>query len=341
MLLNSATQKLVMVLTSAKTTYDLPVTVNYAETVTTPFSFSGKPIYTYTNGLTTVDVLAGVAGKELSIKKLSVYGKDTAAKGFRLGVVDFTSPVSAGAFTVGRPYQITVPGTTDFTLIGAANNNAGTIFDATGVGTGSGTASPFYQELDTVLQVDDTLCYDSQGWYTVDAQGNLKSVQAASATAIATAIHGAPDKATPVGTDEIAALDSTSGFSLIRVSFTNLLAWVNTQLGIVAPTAWTPNQGSGLTVVGAFTSSGTYTRVGKFGIYSGRVNGSTSVAVSAVGIITSNLPDTSALICVSGNAMNNAANAGGIAYSNGNNVYSVSAIPATATIYFTVVCITT
>ena len=40
---------------------------------------------------------------------------------------------------VGREYKIVDPGPTDFTLIGAANNNAGTIFTATAVGTGTGT----------------------------------------------------------------------------------------------------------------------------------------------------------------------------------------------------------
>lgn len=49
--------------------------------------------------------------------------------------------VAAGAFVVNSSYTIVSPGTTDFTAIGAANNNAGTIFKATGAGTGTGTAS--------------------------------------------------------------------------------------------------------------------------------------------------------------------------------------------------------
>jgi len=46
----------------------------------------------------------------------------------------------AGTFVVGIVYQIVSAGTTDFTLIGAANNNVGTQFTATGVGSGTGTA---------------------------------------------------------------------------------------------------------------------------------------------------------------------------------------------------------
>lgn len=48
--------------------------------------------------------------------------------------------VTAGSFVVGRSYEITSVGTTDFTLIGAQNSNLGTVFTATGVGTGTGQA---------------------------------------------------------------------------------------------------------------------------------------------------------------------------------------------------------
>jgi len=49
--------------------------------------------------------------------------------------------ITAGAFVTGVQYTIVSPGTTNFTLIGAANNNAGTVFVATGQGSGNGTAS--------------------------------------------------------------------------------------------------------------------------------------------------------------------------------------------------------
>lgn len=47
---------------------------------------------------------------------------------------------TGGSFVIGEIYTIKTAGTTDFTLIGAADNNVGTIFTATGVGTGTGTA---------------------------------------------------------------------------------------------------------------------------------------------------------------------------------------------------------
>lgn len=55
---------------------------------------------------------------------------------------------------------------------------------------------------------------------------------------------------------------------------------------------WTPTQGAGLTVVGSFSSSGTYTRVGRQVTVIGYVAGSTSVAVTLNGVICGGLPFT-------------------------------------------------
>jgi hypothetical protein len=51
-----------------------------------------------------------------------------------------SSATVAGSFVIGKEYVIIDPGTTNFTLIGASSNVAGTIFTATGNGTGNGTA---------------------------------------------------------------------------------------------------------------------------------------------------------------------------------------------------------
>jgi hypothetical protein len=48
--------------------------------------------------------------------------------------------ITAGSFVSGRDYEIISAGSTDFTLIGAANSTVGTRFTASGVGTGTGTA---------------------------------------------------------------------------------------------------------------------------------------------------------------------------------------------------------
>ena len=55
---------------------------------------------------------------------------------------------------------------------------------------------------------------------------------------------------------------------------------------------WTPNQGSGLTVIGTFASAGTYTKVGRIVTVNLSLTGSTSIAVSNGGLICTNLPFT-------------------------------------------------
>ena len=47
---------------------------------------------------------------------------------------------SSGSFVVGTHYAIATVGTTDFTAIGSDDNDVGTVFKATGVGGGNGTA---------------------------------------------------------------------------------------------------------------------------------------------------------------------------------------------------------
>ena len=51
------------------------------------------------------------------------------------------SILTAGSFVTGSWYQIETSGSTSFTSIGAANNSVGTVFQATGAGSGTGTAS--------------------------------------------------------------------------------------------------------------------------------------------------------------------------------------------------------
>ena len=55
---------------------------------------------------------------------------------------------------------------------------------------------------------------------------------------------------------------------------------------------WTPAQGGGLTVVGAYSSSGQYTKIGRQVTVAFTIAGATTIAVTAGGIITTNLPFT-------------------------------------------------
>jgi hypothetical protein len=97
---------------------------------------------------------------------------------------------------------------------------------------------------------------------------------------------------------------------------------------------WTPNQGAGLTLVGAFSSTGKYTRIGRNVTVSGTVTGATSVAVTAAGVITTNLPFTIGT-AGHGNATNAAITASAAIICNtGTTVTSAAAIAATGTITF-------
>lgn len=97
---------------------------------------------------------------------------------------------------------------------------------------------------------------------------------------------------------------------------------------------WTPSQGAGLTVVGAFSSAGRYTRVGRLVTLSGFVQGGTSVAVSAGNALTSNLPFTTAFNGV-GTMIANNQSLGGQLVAAGTDIYTTG-MTAVFAIYFTV-----
>jgi hypothetical protein len=70
-----------------------------------------------------------------SDERIILDGSDSVWVGATAGATD-----NAGTFVVGRLYVIESAGDTDFTLVGAANSTVGTIFTASGAGTGTGTA---------------------------------------------------------------------------------------------------------------------------------------------------------------------------------------------------------
>ena len=99
---------------------------------------------------------------------------------------------------------------------------------------------------------------------------------------------------------------------------------------------WTPNQGSGLVVVGTFSSTGRYTKVGNLVYVTGNVQGSTSIAITAGSILCSNLIFTQALDGCGGNCTNYQVNqtAGLYATGSSTNLYATSALTASLAIFF-------
>jgi hypothetical protein len=102
---------------------------------------------------------------------------------------------------------------------------------------------------------------------------------------------------------------------------------------------WVPTQGAGLTVVGAFTSSGTYTKVGNQVFVSGIIQGGTSVTYAGgTTIMTGGLPFTinGGFGGGGGNAINSALAAGcGLNGNRGTDtIYGDAAIAVTPRIFF-------
>jgi hypothetical protein len=100
---------------------------------------------------------------------------------------------------------------------------------------------------------------------------------------------------------------------------------------------WTPTQGGNLTIVGTFSSSGSYTKIGRFVVARGILIGSTSAAFTggSPAILCAGLPFTSAEAAL-GNAVDNNFNQGIVCTPSSTNVYGSSAITATGSITFSV-----
>lgn len=122
---------------------DVPIT-NYVKATAVNSknnALSGTPKYFYT--LTVEDegdsnALAAIQAQyDVKVVKTDRVGNES----IYTIIADAPEVVTAGDFEIDKEYVITTVGSTDFTLIGATSNTVGVKFTATGVGTGSGTAT--------------------------------------------------------------------------------------------------------------------------------------------------------------------------------------------------------
>ena len=108
---------------------------------------------------------------------------------------------------------------------------------------------------------------------------------------------------------------------------------------------WTPNQGFGLTVVGTFSSTGKYTKIGRVVTVQGSFS-ATSIAVNGNNVMCSNLPFPNMNVSAS-NFIGGASNSSLSALINvwvdqpATSMYAVSSMAGTSGIYFTVTYFTT
>jgi hypothetical protein len=100
---------------------------------------------------------------------------------------------------------------------------------------------------------------------------------------------------------------------------------------------WTPNQGAALVVGGSYSSSGTYTKIGRLVTVTAIQSGSTSIETGSSNIIFSNLPfNVGAFSRFSGvTSMQFSAVAGAVAVGGTGNVYSAGALSGGDTIITT------
>lgn len=136
-----------------------PVVTGTTSTVNLPagseFLLNGT-IVTLANNVTTIADLAieinaaAITGITASVVsgRLAILAALSATNGTTNGVCEVSAstvsstPVAAGNFVTGRSYKIATVGTTSFTAIGASSNAVGTVFVASGAGTGTGDATP-------------------------------------------------------------------------------------------------------------------------------------------------------------------------------------------------------
>ena len=220
------------------------------------------------------------------------------------------------------------------TSITTAANPQGTVTSVSGTGTVNGITLTGTVTSSGSLTLGGTLSGTASGLTAgnvttnanltgpITSVGNATSVAAQTGTGSTFVMNTSPTLITPI----LGVAAATS----INFGVSALTTYSESQ-------SWTPNQGSGLTVVGAFSSSGTYTRVGNMITANGYVSGATSVAVAATGDLCSNLPvGAGGTTIFFGGAANNSISVFSQTLTSTQRLISLNAIGATTRIYFSV-----
>ena len=168
----------------------------------------------------------------------------------------------------------------------------------------------------------------------IDGSGTITG-----AATLATTVTS-PTLTTPVVTTTIGvggATPSASGSGVTFPATQSASADANT-LDDYEEGTWTPNQGAGLTVIGAFSSSGFYTKIGRSVTVIGVVTGATSITTSGSGIVCTSLPFTVLSgASATGVITNTATNNSNLYLNPGTStMYSSTATGASGSLYFSV-----
>ena len=145
--------------------------------------------------------------------------------------------------------------------------------------------------------------------------------------------------AVTIDTSQKVTFANSIGFgSNAGITFNNSSALTNSTLNDYETGTWTPNQGSGLTVTGTFSSSGSYTKIGRLVLINFKMT-ATTLTCAGSAIISSNLPfaTPSDTIGYYGAGTNGAGTATNTFEVYVGNLYSNTALTGTTQIYGTIV----
>ena len=93
------------------------------------------------------------------------------------------------SLVIGRTYEIVVPGNTNWLSLGSSSNLTGTVFVATGVGSGTGTAKPYAQRIVAVSSSTNVNAWSEDGGTTWSAGGAMPSAGTWSAVCYGTILN--------------------------------------------------------------------------------------------------------------------------------------------------------
>jgi hypothetical protein len=207
----------------------------------------------------------------------------------------------------------------------------------------SGRAYDLVSGIDGVLQSGFSI-FDATGAatrFTIFASGGISIGNTTDPGATNLSVTGTGQFGTTVGVG--AATPSTSGAGITFPATQSNSSDVNT-LDDYEEGTWTPAQGAGIILVGSYSSSGKYTKVGRQVTVVGQINGSTSVAVSAGGLLCTGLPFTTntagGAAVFTGGLTNAAVTATSLIVGSVTTLYATTAVAATTSFYFSATYLT-
>jgi hypothetical protein len=137
-----------------------------------------------------IDLARRFTGCSVSTMGVSLAPNQMVTTSFGIVGKNMNPTITAGSFIIGDSYTIVTAGTTDFTAIGSANDTVGTTFTASGVGSGTGTAS-----LGFAIQRTETAASGNAPFDAYSGDLAIGNVGSSSAVAIVTALDFTLDNA--------------------------------------------------------------------------------------------------------------------------------------------------